>query len=89
MLALDVPVGCCHGKDDSNAPISAVKALEARAKEAGKTNIAFRYFPDLDHAPNIQEYFVHGTRPAGHQAIFQFIDRAVDRVALAEGEAAN
>lgn len=85
LAALDMPVGCFHGAMDSNAPISAVKALEARAREAGKSNIEFHYFADLDHSLNIIEYFASGTLPAGHQAIFEFIDR----ITPAQGKAGD
>jgi pimeloyl-ACP methyl ester carboxylesterase len=78
LLKLNIPIGCFHGGLDTNTPIAAVKALEADARRAGKTNLAFHYFDDLDHSLNIGEYFAAGRLPAGHKAIFDFIDRVVD-----------
>jgi hypothetical protein len=33
----------------------------------------FHYFHNLDHTLNIGLYFVKGTLPDGHKAIFEFI----------------
>ena len=72
---LNIPVGCFHGDADRNAPIAAVKELEAKAKQANLTKMEFHYFEGLDHSLNVGEYFVNGRLPKGHQAIFEFIDR--------------
>ncbi len=73
LSTLDIPVACFHGARDTNTPIAAVRKLEERAREAGKSKMEFHYFDDLDHSLNIGEYFVHGRMPAGHQAIFEFL----------------
>jgi acetyl esterase/lipase len=70
---LTIPVGLFHGSADNLTPIEGVKALEALAKQAGKSNLEFRYFDGLDHSLNIGSWFVRGTMPAGHKAIFEFI----------------
>ncbi len=70
---LDIPVGCFHGALDTNAPIAAVRKLEEQAKAAGKTKMQFFYFEDLEHTLGIIDYFIKGTVPAGHHAIFEFI----------------
>lgn len=75
LLKLDIPVGCFHGSLDTNTPIAAVRELEAKAREAGKTRFEFHYFDDLDHSLNVGEYFRNGELPAGHQAIFEFVRR--------------
>jgi pimeloyl-ACP methyl ester carboxylesterase len=72
---LKIPVGFLHGDADRNAPISAVKELEAKAKKANLTKMEFHYFEGLDHSLNIVPYFINGKLPKGHQAIFAFIDR--------------
>jgi hypothetical protein len=48
--------------------------MEARAKQAGKANLRFHFFADLDHALGIGTYMSRGgTMPAGHRAIFDCI----------------
>jgi hypothetical protein len=37
----------------------------------------FHYFTGVGHSLGIERYFVDGTVPAGHQAIFEFIKRTV------------
>ena len=71
----DIPVGVFHGDQDSNTSIAAVKELQQKAKEAGRTNLEFHYFEGLDHTLNIGQYFVSGKMPEGHQVIFRYIDR--------------
>jgi pimeloyl-ACP methyl ester carboxylesterase len=72
---LNIAVGCFQGGADAMAPIGAVRKLEETAKKAGKSKMEFHYFENLDHSLNIIEYFVKGILPAGHQAIFEFIDK--------------
>ena len=76
---LRIPIGYFHGDGDRMAPISAVKDLEARAKQANLTNMEFHYFEGLDHSLNVVQYFVNGKLPEGHQAIFAYIDRIAPR----------
>jgi alpha-beta hydrolase superfamily lysophospholipase len=75
LKGLDVPVGLFHGDRDNMASMSAVKELEKASEKASRTNLKFHYFEGLDHSLNIGQYFVKGSIPAGHQAIFRFIDR--------------
>ncbi len=75
LLSLDIPIACFHGDMDAMTPVSAVKELQARAKDAKLDKMEFHYFEGLDHSLNIANYFVHGEMPAGHRAIFEFIDR--------------
>lgn len=70
---LNIAVGCFQGGADAMAPIGGVRKLEETAKKAGKSKMEFHYFENLDHSLNIIEYFLKGTLPAGHQAIFEFI----------------
>ena len=70
---LDMPIALFHGGMDINTPIDGVRALEARAKEAGRTQMRFFYFDDLDHSLGLSQYFVRGRLPAGHRAIFDYI----------------
>jgi dienelactone hydrolase len=74
---LTMPVGVFQGEDDANTPASGVRALEARAKAAGKTNVQFKYFPGLGHGLGSTEYFTAGRPSAGYAAIFDFIARVV------------
>ena len=76
---LDIPVGCFHGDMDAMTPIASVQKLEAKAKESGLANLEFHYFKGLDHSLNVGQYFLNGKLPAGHQAIFKFIDRIVPK----------
>ena len=71
---LDIPAGLFQGSADGNTPIDGTRALEATAKAAGKTNLQFHYFDGLDHSLSIAAYFVNGSLPAGHQAIFEFLE---------------
>ena len=50
-----------------------MKRLEVEAKKAGKSKMEFHYFENLDHTLGIAGYFVKGTLPEGHKAIFEFI----------------
>lgn len=74
---LDVPVGCFQGALDSSVPISGVKLMEKKAVAAGKKKMEFHYFDDLEHTLGIGRYFVDGTVPAGHTAIFEFIRKGM------------
>jgi len=73
LAKLNIAVGCFQGGEDAFVPIDGVRKLEEQAKRAGKSKMEFHYFESLDHSLNIGEYFVKGTLPAGHQAIFEFI----------------
>lgn len=75
LSGLDIPVGCFQGMADAMVSPAAVKAIEARASAARKSKMVFQYFDGLDHSLNIQEYFLRGEMPAGHRAIFEFIQR--------------
>ncbi|HEU0302478.1 MAG TPA: alpha/beta hydrolase [Longimicrobium sp.] len=70
---LDIPIGLFHGDMDAMTPISGVRALEEQARAAGKTNMRFHYFPGLDHSLGLGMYFVRGTLPPGHAAIFAWL----------------
>ncbi|HEY7544990.1 MAG TPA: hypothetical protein VID27_08915, partial [Blastocatellia bacterium] len=76
---LDIPIGFFHGDEDASVPIEGVKKLEEMAKKAGKTKMEFHYFKGLDHSLNIGLYFVKGTMPEGHKAIFEFIRNQTQR----------
>ena len=73
LAKLNIAVGCFQGGVDAMVPIDGVRKLEEQAKKAGKSKMEFHYFENLDHSLNIGEYFVRGTLPAGHKAIFEFI----------------
>jgi len=70
---LTIPVGLFHGNADNLTPVEGTKSLEALARQAGKSNLEFRYFDGLDHSLGIGSWFVRGTMPEGHKAIFEFI----------------
>lgn len=72
---LNIPIGCFHGDADRSAPISAVRELEGKSKQANLSKMEFHYFEGLDHSLNVVQYFVNGKLPPGHQAMFGFIDR--------------
>ncbi len=76
---LDMPIGIFHGALDGSCPIEGVKKMEQRAKQSGKPNIEFHYFPDLDHSLDIAAYFIKDTLPDGHRRIFEFIERQTAR----------
>ena len=73
LSALTMPVGLFHGTADRNAPVEHVRQLEERAKQAGKRNLSFYYFEDLDHSLNIVQSFTRGTLPAGHEAMLRLL----------------
>ena len=56
-------------------PIGPVKDLHARAQKAGLNKMEFHYFDGYDHSLKVARYFVNGSVPRGHRAIFEFIDR--------------
>jgi pimeloyl-ACP methyl ester carboxylesterase len=73
---LDMPVGLFHGDADSNTSVEALRELERRARDAGKSNLAFHYFEGLDHTLGLGDYFARGgALPAGHETLFEFIVR--------------
>lgn len=72
---LDMPVGCFHGIGDRMTPVGPVRELEKKAKKAGLDKMEFHYFEGLGHTLGITRYFINGKMPAGHRAIFKFIDR--------------
>lgn len=74
LARLDMPVGFFHGDRDTACSIEGVKRMEEEAKKAGKSNMRFHYFENLDHSLNIAAYFIRGTMPAGHKAIFEYIE---------------
>jgi pimeloyl-ACP methyl ester carboxylesterase len=76
---LSMPVGLFQGEIDGNTPAADVHALEARAKAAGKTNLEFRYFDNLDHGLGTTVYFTTGTPSAGYTAILDFMKRIAAR----------
>lgn len=76
LAELDVPVGCFHGDIDTSVPIEGLKLMETKAKAAGKSKMEFHYFSKVGHSLGVERYFVDGTIPAGHQAIFEFVKRA-------------
>lgn len=75
LSAVDIPVGCFQGALDTAVPIEGVRELEKKAKAAGKNKMEFFYFDELDHSLNIGSYFVNGKMPAGHEAIFAFLQK--------------
>ena len=72
---LAMPVGLFQGELDHNTPAAGVRALEQRAKAAGKTNLEFRYFEGLDHGLGTMVYFDTEKPSAGYAAIFEFMKR--------------
>lgn len=70
---LTIPVSIFHGTADPLTPVEDLRALEERAKAAGKSNMQFQYFEGLDHSLGLGRYFGGGALPAGHIAIFEFI----------------
>jgi len=74
---LDMQIGIFHGDRDVNTSVEGVKALEEQAKKAGKSKMEFHYFAGLDHTLNIGAYFIKGTLPEGHKAIFEYIKNQV------------
>ena len=72
---LNIAIGFFQGDDDAMVPVEGVRKLEEQAKKAGKSKMEFYYFNDLDHSLGIIEYFVKGSLPAGHKAIFEFIKK--------------
>lgn len=75
LAKLNIAIGCFQGSADAMVPIDGVRKLEAQAKKAGKSKMEFHYFEGLDHSLDVGDYFVKGSLPAGHQAIFEFIRR--------------
>ena len=74
---LDISVGLFQGLADTAASAEGVKKMEDQAKKAGKSNLHFYYFENLDHSLGILRYFVKGTLPDGHKKIFEFINDQV------------
>ena len=72
---LSIPVGLFQGETDANTSAAQVRALEQKAKAAGKTNLEFRYFDGLDHGLGTMEYFNTGKPSAGYAAMFEFMKR--------------
>lgn len=79
LAELDMPVGCFHGDVDAMVPVEGLKLMEAKAKTAGKTKMEFHYIQGVGHSLGVERYFMDGTVPAGHQAVFEFIRQAVGK----------
>jgi dienelactone hydrolase len=79
LTELDVPVGCFHGEVDAMVPVEGLRLMEAKAKAAGKSNMEFRTFAGVGHSLGVERYFVDGTVPAGHAAIFEFVKRTASK----------
>ena len=72
---LSMPVGLFQGETDANTSAGQVRALEQKAKAAGKTDLEFRYFDGLDHGLGTMGYFNTGKPSTGYAAIFEFMKR--------------
>lgn len=79
---LDVPVAIFHGTTDASTPVESVRALEALAGQAGKRRFTFRYLQGEDHSLGVVAYFVDGTVPLGHRALFDWVREHVARTPL-------
>jgi pimeloyl-ACP methyl ester carboxylesterase len=75
LAKLSMPVGLFQGEIDANTSAEQVRALEQKAKAAGRTNLEFRYYEGLDHGLGTIEYFNKGTPSTGYAAIFEFMKR--------------
>jgi alpha-beta hydrolase superfamily lysophospholipase len=75
VATLTMPIGMFQGEIDANTSAADVRALELKAKAAGKTNLEFSYYPGLDHGIGTTEYFTRGTPSAGYAAVFDFLRR--------------
>ena len=76
---LDISIGLFQGDADLSTSGEGVRKMEELAKKAGKSNMHFYYFERLDHSLGIISYFVRGTLPDGHKAIFEFINNQVGK----------
>jgi len=79
---LNIPVGLFQGIADANVPVDGVRKLEDLARTTEKTNMEFHYFENLGHTLGIEAYFTKGTLPAGHKAIFEFVQRQAEKKTL-------
>jgi hypothetical protein len=52
------------------------------ATTAEKTKMEFHYFDSLGHTLGIGAFFTKGTLPAGHKAIFEYIQRQAAKKTL-------
>ena len=76
---MDISIGLFQGDADLSTSGEGVRETEGLAKKAGKSNMQFHYFERLDHSLGIIAYFVRGTLPEGHKAIFEFINNQVGK----------
>jgi pimeloyl-ACP methyl ester carboxylesterase len=76
---LDISIGLFQGDADLSTSGEGVRKMEELAKKAGKSNMHFYYFERLDHSLGIISYFVRGTLPDGHKAIFEYINNQVGK----------
>lgn len=72
---LNIPVGIFHGEVDANTPVAGVRALERLARAAGRNNIEFHYFRELDHSLGGLMYFDTGVPSEGYQSLFEWVRR--------------
>jgi len=72
---LPMSIGFFQGESDANTSAADMRALEQKAKTAGKTNLEFLYYVGLDHGLGTSEYFASGTPSSGYRAIFDFMRR--------------
>jgi pimeloyl-ACP methyl ester carboxylesterase len=74
---IDVPVAIFHGTADASTPVESVRALETRARQAGREGVTFHYLEGEDHSLGVPAYFIDGIVPPGHRAIFDWVRRNV------------
>lgn len=54
-LSLNMPVLLGIGEEDQSVPVESVRYLEAKFKEAGKTNLTVQIYPGADHRLNARD----------------------------------
>lgn len=70
---LEMPIAIFHGGRDLSTPVEGARRLERQAAAAGKTNIRFHYYPELDHNLGGLEYWQTGVPPEPFRATFDFL----------------
>jgi serine/threonine protein kinase/pimeloyl-ACP methyl ester carboxylesterase len=77
LLKLDIPIAIFHGELDGTASIEGVREAEKAFREAGRTNLVVRAYPNHDHDLNWTIEAASRGEPAPFQDAFDFAARLV------------
>lgn len=73
LLKLDIPLAIFHATLDNTTRVEGVHETEAAFREAGRTNLTVRIYPDADHDLNLDWRNARDGGPPGYRDAFDLI----------------